>query len=123
MGHLDGIADSTASYGVKGENSDPAPTKPFNLFAGNTITGVWGDAPNYTGVTGSSNAGQGVWGGSQATPGPLPGQTLYGRYGFLGGSDPLYNQDAGACGVSNQQGVFGHSTGATGTGVYGNGYY
>jgi len=35
----------------------------------------------------------------------------------------MFEQDAGAVGVSAHQGVFGHSTGETGTGVYGNGYY
>lgn len=133
MSHVDGTADSTANYGVKGENSSPAPSKGFvqnKVVALETvITGVWGDAPNYVGVTGTSNTGQGVtgtsntgqgvWGGSQ----PGPDNISYGRYGFLGGRDPLYNDDAGACGVSQGQGVFGQSTGATGTGVYGNGYY
>jgi hypothetical protein len=39
--------------------------------------------------------------------------------GFLGGKDPVFNQHAGVYGQSDQQGVFGHTTTDTGTGVYG----
>jgi hypothetical protein len=126
MPHVDGDADTT-NYGVKGENANPAPTPPFFLFTGNSVpqTGVWGDAPNLTGVTGTSSTGVGVWGGSQSSTSRqgIAVFVNYGRYGSLGGTDPMFGQDAGVAGTSAQQGVFGNSTGKTGTGVYGNGFY
>jgi hypothetical protein len=39
--------------------------------------------------------------------------------GLLGGSDPVFQQSAGVYGESAQQGVFGHGTTTTGTGVFG----
>jgi hypothetical protein len=124
MPPVTGTADATAPYGVKGENpSQPPSGPPFPVIIGGPpVTGVWGDSSSYTGVTGTSDQGVGVWGGSKLGNRVLIG-VEYDRYGFLGGSDPLYSQDAGACGVSGQQGVFGHSTGSDGTGVYGNGFY
>jgi len=122
MPPLTGTADATASYGVKGENASQPSTPPIRIIEGNPVTGVWGDSPSYTGVTGTSDQGEGVWGGSKINHAVVI-FVEYDRYGFLGGSDPLYSQDAGACGVSGQQGVFGHSTGSEGTGVYGNGFY
>ena len=123
MPPVTGTADATAPYGVKGENSSQPSGPPFPVFVGGPpVTGIWGDAPSYTGVTGTSDQGQGVWGGSKLGAGVFIG-VEYDRYGFLGGSDPLFSQDVGACGVSGQQGVFGHSTGGHGTGVYGNGFY
>ena len=122
-----GTADNTASWGVKGENAFPPPSRPFPFESSVPITGVWGDAPNYPGVTGTSNTdngvlgesatGMGVWGGSASST--FLGRVSYGRFGFLGGSDPHYQQDAGAYGESSGQGVFGRSSGANGTGVYG----
>lgn len=41
-------------------------------------------------------------------------------FGRLGGRDTIFRQNVGVFGVSDQQGVFGHSTDANGTGVYGN---
>ncbi len=122
-----GTADNTASWGIKGENAS-AFSRNFPAEGSVTITGVWGDAANFPGVTGTSSVddgvlgtsatGTGVWGGSGSTT-IIPGRVVYGRYGFLGGSDPNYQQNAGVYGESNQQGVFGRSSGATGTGVYG----
>src|ERR1035438_4303098 len=39
--------------------------------------------------------------------------------GFLGGIDPRFNQLAGVYGESGQQGIIGHATNDTGTGVFG----
>ena len=124
MPHVDGDADTT-TYGVKGENSNPPPPPwEANLFGGGPpLTGVWGDAPNFTGVTGTSSTGFGVWGGSQQLAITSPTSARWGRFGLLGGSDPLFGEDAGVSGTSGQQGVFGNSTGDKGTGVYGNGFY
>jgi hypothetical protein len=97
MPPVTGTADATAPYGVKGENpSQPPSGPPFPVIIGGPpVTGVWGDSSSYTGVTGTSDQGVGVWGGSKLGNRVLIG-VEYDRYGFLGGSDPLYSQDAGA---------------------------
>jgi hypothetical protein len=128
MPQLTGTADAGDNYGVKGEDANPLPPPPtpgqlHPAGVDTVVAGVWGDSLDNTGVAGTSTNGTAVWGGSQPTLSADRRVTSYGRFGFFGGLDPVYSQDAGACGVSAQQGVFGHSTGATGTGVYGNGYY
>lgn len=62
--------------------------------------------------TAADNVGVGVRGTSFAAP-------L--SFGFLGGHDPVFGQDAGAYGQSAQQGVMGLATDNKGTGVYGGG--
>lgn len=50
------------------------------------------------------------------------GTSFDGRtFGFLGGSDPIFDQPAGVYGQSPNQGVIGLATDNTGTGVYGGG--
>ena len=63
--------------------------------------------PKLRGVT--ADKGAGVVGVSHAKK----------SLGLLGGSDAVFQQSAGVYGESEQQGVFGHGTTTTGTGVYG----
>jgi hypothetical protein len=56
--------------------------------------------------------------GSIGVIGSNPGDNAF---GFLAGRDPVFSQHAGVYGQSDQQGVMGLSTSATGTGVYGGG--
>jgi hypothetical protein len=65
------------------------------------------DNPKLRGVTAAHGAG--VIGVSYARK----------SKGWLGGSDAVFEQSAGVYGESEQQGVFGHGTTITGTGVFG----
>jgi hypothetical protein len=102
------------------------------------VTGVGGSATNpgvagnggSVGVAGFSRVGVGVVGNAPLAQhfqarlnfeGIPIGSTLQGPFGFLGGRDPVFDQLAGVYGQSDQQGVMGLSTSATGTGVYGGG--
>lgn len=91
--------------GIRGENTTPRgfgikkPTDPGLAIGVNGIShevGVNGDGGR-VGVRGES-------GGAQ---------------GFLGGEDPIFQQNAGVYGESDHQGVMGLTTDAGGTGVYG----
>src|SRR5262249_23188312 len=59
----------------------------------------------------SSKDGPAVLGRSVATKGS----------GFLAGTDPVFHENAGVYGQSDQSGVFGNSDADTGTGVHGRG--
>lgn len=99
--------------------------------SGNGV-GVIGNSANGHGVLGQNTKGRraGVSGQSLLGPG-VEGINVSGQgngvegnggagFGFLGGTDPVFNQHAGVFGRSDQQGVFGHTISDAGTGVYGN---
>lgn len=78
------------------------------VFAPDALYGK-SDNPNVPGVHGEhGGGGPGVLGESGSSK------------GFLGGVDPQFHQNAGVYGESGQQGVLGHATNDTGTGVFGN---
>jgi hypothetical protein len=86
----------------------------------NEHAGVYGES-DQQGVYGRSSGagGTGVYGnGAFAVRGESPNGS-----GFIGGTDPQFSQHAGVYGESDQQGVYGRSSGAGGTGVYGNGAF
>jgi hypothetical protein len=76
-------------------------------FDPNALSGA-SENPNVAGVFGTNTAG-GVGVAGQSNDGS----------GFLGGKDPVFGQQVGVYGQSDQQGVMGLSTALTGTGVYG----
>jgi hypothetical protein len=81
---------------------------------GDPITPVVG-----TGVYGNSQSGHGVRGETQNGTAVQGTRFDSGAFGFLGGSDPKFGQDAGVFGQSKRQGVIGISSDDAGTGVYG----
>jgi hypothetical protein len=119
---IHGITDVVGSAAVVGESN--AGLGVHGISTSNA--GVAGQSSTGNGVSGSSTSAVGLYGTSgtvgsenSSTAGVLglcePTQAL----GLLGGVDRVFKQHAGVYGESDQQGVFGNSTNARGTGVYG----
>jgi hypothetical protein len=138
MPSLIGNADDGTGYAVKGENTN---NPPIQITGRMGPVGVWGDAPYGNGVVGTTTNRVGVFAsaagtgtaveavsqsgialyadsatGAAAVEGHNPGTK---SLAVLAGRDRVFQQHAGVYGESDQQGVFGNSTSASGTGVYG----
>ncbi|WP_433975952.1 hypothetical protein [Tunturiibacter lichenicola] len=116
MAALSGQADARNSFGVVGTATTDLPQN----SAG--ITGIAGDPDSVQSWSDRVDAfGQLV--GGVAVSGIVPllqGSTIFHTsFGFLAGSDPVFNQHAGVYGESDQLGVIGMATAAGTTGVFG----
>jgi hypothetical protein len=86
--------------------------------------GVLGESDTGDGVFGFSGTGNGVHGTTSDASGngvlAENKSTTNKAVGSLAGTDRVFHQHAGVYGETDQQGVFGHATSISGTGVYGN---